>query len=102
MSNVSSAIAAYYSEEGKFPPNALSNAAAMKTTLGVAVPAGQKYISTTISVGAGSGLITFQIQGTGESSVDGGNLVLSPTTTTDGAINWIWSGSIPQAYIPKK
>jgi type IV pilus assembly protein PilA len=104
ISNVSSALAAYYQEEGNWPPVALSTAIAIKTTLGVAVPISPtgKYISA-VAVGAGDGSITFTITGTGESTVDTGNLVLSPTTdTTTGAINWIWSGSIPQTYIPKK
>src|SRR5512137_307939 len=44
MSNVASAVAAYYQDEGTWPPNALGSAAAMKTTLGVSVPIGVKYI----------------------------------------------------------
>jgi type IV pilus assembly protein PilA len=101
MSNVASAVAAYYQEEGSYPSTALTAAAAIKTTLGVAVPVLIKYISSA-SVLANSGTIVFGIQGTGESTVDGGTLTLSPTTNAVGAINWIWSGSIPQAYIPKK
>ena len=38
MSNVASAVGAYYQDEGVWPPNALGTAAAMKTTLGVSVP----------------------------------------------------------------
>jgi type IV pilus assembly protein PilA len=101
MSNVASAVGAYYQEEGYFPAVALNTAAAIKTTLGVAVPVLVKYISSA-AVGAGDGTIVFGVQGTGESTVDGQTLTLSPTTNSVGAINWIWSGTLPQAYIPKK
>jgi type IV pilus assembly protein PilA len=101
MSNVASAVAAYYQEEGIWPQVDLTLATDIKTTLGVAVPVNLRYISSA-SVMGGSGTIVFGIMNTGESSVDGGTLTLSPTTNNEGAINWIWSGSIPQAYIPKK
>jgi type IV pilus assembly protein PilA len=101
MSNVASAVGAYYQEEGVYPTAALNDAAAIKTTLGVAVPVNVKYISSA-SVLATSGTIVFGIMGTGEGTVDGGTLTLSPTTNAVGAINWLWSGSIPQTYIPKK
>jgi len=104
MSNVSSAVAAYYQEEGYWPAATLTTADAIKTTLGVAVPVLLKYISAATVLGgaANGGTIIFHIQGTGEASVDGGTLTLSPTTNTQGAINWLWSGSIPQTYLPKK
>jgi type IV pilus assembly protein PilA len=101
MSNVSSAVGAYYQEEGQWPATDLTDGASIKTTLGVAVPVLARYIASATVLG-GSGTIVFGIQNTGESSVDGGTLTLSPTTNTEGAINWLWSGSIPQAYIPKK
>jgi len=106
MSNVSSAVAAFYQDEGRFPPTALSDAtgAAIKNTLGVAVPVGAKYIESA-GVAANTGVITFAIQGTGDTVVDAGSLILTPSTTTDGAINWIWSAdpaTFPAIYIPKK
>jgi prepilin-type N-terminal cleavage/methylation domain-containing protein len=101
MSNVSSAVGAYYQEEGRFP-GGMSGAAVIKSSLGVAVPEGVKYIVSPVTIGIANGLITFSIQGTGESSVDGQNLVMSPSTTTNGAINWVWSGSVPPTYLPKK
>jgi type IV pilus assembly protein PilA len=103
MSNVSSAIGAYYQEEGFFPATALTTASAIKTTLGVAVPVAPdgKYISV-VDVAAGNGTITFTATNTGESTVDGFTYIMSPTVTPDGAINWFWSGSIPVAYRPKK
>jgi len=100
MSNVASAVGAYYQDEGVYP-GALADQTQIKTSLGVAVPVGVKYISSAAVTGA-TGVITFGITGTGESTVDGQTYVLSPSTTASGAINWIWSGSVPAAYIPKK
>jgi type IV pilus assembly protein PilA len=102
MSNVASAVGAYYQDEGFFPPNTLTGAAAMKTTLGVAVPEGVRYIAANPSVTGVSGIITFTAQNTGESTVDGSDFTLSPSVTTDGAVDWTWGGSIPVAYRPKK
>ena len=99
MSSVSSALAAYYQEEGRWP-GAMSGAAVVRSSLGVGVPEGVKYIVSPVNVGAG-GLITFSVQGTGESSVDGQTFTLSPSTTTSGAINWVWGGTVPVAYRPR-
>jgi type IV pilus assembly protein PilA len=101
MSNVASAVAAYYQDEGVWPPTALTTAPAMKTTLGVSVPIGVKYIESGC-VQAANGVIAFSIQSTGDASVDAGTFVLTPSLTTDGAINWVWSGTVPTAYLPKK
>jgi prepilin-type N-terminal cleavage/methylation domain-containing protein len=101
MSKVSTAVAAYYQEEGRFPETALNDPVAIKSTLGVALPVGVHYVASA-SVLAGTGTVVFGIMGTGDGTVDGGTLTLSPTTNSVGAINWIWSGSIPQTYIPKK
>ena len=63
MSNMASGVAAYYQDEGPWPPIDLSTAAAIKSTLGVAVPLGVRYIQSVL-VTAGSGLITFQATNT--------------------------------------
>ena len=103
MSNVASAVAAYYQDEGTFPTTALGTTAAIKTTLGVAVPVvpDGKYISA-INVAATTGVITFTATNTGENTVDTQTYILSPVVSADGAINWFWAGSIPAAYRPKK
>jgi type IV pilus assembly protein PilA len=103
MSNVASAVAAYYQDEGTFPTTALGSTASIKTTLGVAVPVvpDGKYISA-INIAATTGVITCTATNTGESTVDGQTYILSPSVSTDGAINWFWQGSIPAAYRPKK
>ena len=99
MSNVASALATYYQEEGKWP-GAMSGATEVKDSLGVGVPEGINYIASPVTVG-GDGLITFSVQGTGESTVDGQTFTLSPSTTTTGAISWAWGGTIPPAYSPR-
>jgi len=103
MSNVASAVAAYYQDEGTFPQTALGTTAAVKTTLGVAVPLvpDGKYISK-LDISGGGGVITFTATNTGENTVDNQTYILSPIVSTDGAINWVWGGSIPAAYRPKK
>jgi len=103
MSNVASAVAAYYQDEGTFPQTALTATSAIKTTLGVAVPVvpDGKYISA-IGISSGGGTITCTATNTGETTVDGSTYILSPLVSTDGAINWFWQGSIPAAYRPKK
>ena len=103
MSNVASAVAAFYQDEGTFPQVALVATGTIKTTLGVAIPVvpDGKYISA-VSISAGGGVITFTATATGETTVDGSTYVLSPVVSTDGAINWFWGGSIPAAYRPKK
>ena len=101
MSNVASAIGAYYQDEGTWP-GAMSGAAELKTSLGVSVPVGVKYIGSA-GITAGTGVITFQITGINDTSIDGTLLVLTPSVTTDGAVNWDWDAStVPQVYKPKK
>ena len=100
MSNVASAVAAYYQDEGTWPPVTLTTAAAIKSTLGVSVPVGIRYIQS-VTVTGGSGQITFQAANTNESTVDGQTFTLTPSTTEDGAISWVWGGTIPYAYRPR-
>ena len=99
MSHVASAVASYYADEGTWPPVTLTTAAAIRSTLGVGVPMGIRYIQS-VTVTGGTGVITFQAANTGESTVDGRTFVLSPSITIDGAISWMWGGTIPYAYRP--
>ena len=99
MSHVASAVASYYADEGTWPPITLTTAAAIRSTLGVGVPVGIRYIQSA-TVDGGSGVITFQAANTNESTVDGQTFILTPSITTDGAISWIWGGTIPYAYRP--
>jgi len=104
MSHLASGLAAYYQDEGTFPPNTFNGATAassIKSTLGVAVPVfpDGRYISA-IEVAGSTGVITFTATNTGENAVDNQTFTLSPVISADGAINWIWAGSIPYAYRP--
>lgn len=99
MGKVATAVALHYQDEGRWP-GAMATAAVMKTSLGVSIPVNVKYIeSASVS---NAGVITFAIQGTGEASVDAGTLVLTPSLAVDGAMDWVWSGTVPRAYIPNK
>jgi prepilin-type N-terminal cleavage/methylation domain-containing protein len=107
MSHVGSGLGSFFSEEGRFPNTYLGSAAAIKSTLGVAIatintmPAG-KYCQT-MDVAAVTGMVGAIFTNTGEPSVDNGVLFMIPGTTIDGAIVWSWSSpGIPTAYIPKK
>jgi len=99
MSHVASAVAGYYADEGTWPPVTLTTATAIKNTLGVSVPIGIRYIQS-VTVDGGTGLITFQAANTNEITVDGQTFTLTPSITTDGAISWVWGGTIPYAYRP--
>ena len=99
MANVATAVAAYYQDEGTWPPTDLSTAIAIKSTLGVAVPVGIRYIQS-VTVTGGTGIITFQVANTNERTVDGQTFTLSPSVTAEGAIKWVWGGTIPYAYRP--
>ncbi len=104
MSHVGSAVAAYYSDEGKWPLTTMSNAAVVKTSLGVAVPtvaAGGKYINN-IEVTGTLGRVGCGITNTGDAQVDGTLVWMIPSTTLEGAVIWSWSGTLPTAYMPKK
>jgi hypothetical protein len=95
-------VAAYYQDEGKYPGSLINTAATLKSSLGVSVPISVKYIAAA-SVAAGTGVITFTAMGTGEPLVDAKTIVLSPSTTAVGAIDWVYSGgTVAQAYLPKK
>jgi len=101
MSNVASAVGAYYQDEGKYPGTGMGTATIIKNSLGVSVPVGVKYISAA-TVTANTGVITFTATGTGESLVDTKTITMSPSTTDTGAINWIYGGNLGAAYMPKK
>jgi len=73
------------------------------STLGVAIPDSAVSRIRSVEVLGGEGRVTFMIQNVGD-SVDGKALILSPSTTSQGAIVWSWGGSagFPAKYIPTK
>jgi type IV pilus assembly protein PilA len=104
IGHAGSAVASYYADEGKWPATTMSDAATIKTSLGVAIPtlaAGGKYILA-VQVTGGVGQLGCSITNTGDTQVDGTNVWMIPGTTLEGAITWSWSGTLPTAYMPKK
>jgi len=99
MSNVASAVSAYYQENNNWPT--AGTAALIQGSLGVSVPAGAAQRITAMSVTTG---VIDATVGNIDSTVNAGHLVMTPTTdTTTGAIIWSWTGNaIPPAYVPKK
>ena len=107
MSNVASAVAAYYQENNAMPPNVMGNQAAIQSTLGVSLGALTRVGN--MAVAANSGVITATVANIDANTVDGNDLILTPTTqgpggTVDGSIYWIWSGgaTMPPAFVPKR
>jgi type IV pilus assembly protein PilA len=102
MSTLASALAVYRQDWGYWPVTAVGTTALLRSSFGVSIATG-RYIES-VNVTAGTGVINFGIQGTGEPSVDGGSLVMSPSLTADLAVVWTWSqtGGVPAAYIPTR
>jgi len=95
MSNVASAVAAYYQEQNTFPT--AGDVTAILDSLGVAIPAGGRVEDMSVT----AGVITAEIQGI-DGTVDTGSLTMAPTTDAQGAVTWSWSGTVPPAYVPKR
>jgi len=102
MSTLASALAVYRQDNGYWPATAVTTTALVRSSFGVSI-ATNRYIQS-VNVMAGNGRLTFGIQGTGEPSVDAGNLIMSPSLTTDQAVVWTWSATAgyPAGYIPTR
>lgn len=103
MSHVATALAHYRQDNDRWPPNDLTTASAIQTTLNLALPVGTGYIST-VTINGGTGVIQFNPQNTGDPQVNAGSLLLIPSLTSEGGIVWSWSATpgFPSLYIPKK
>jgi len=104
MSNIASAVAAYYQDQNQFPTVAIP-VDMIKSSLGVSLP---DWLSTArfsdMNVAGATGLITATITRI-NNDVNGRTLVLSPTTTINGAIEWTWDGAastLQPTYVPKR
>jgi type IV pilus assembly protein PilA len=97
MSNVASAVAAYMQETGGWPT--ATDAALIQSSLGVSTAA----LSRIGSMGVNLGVITAVISGI-DATVDGRDLVMTPSSNADGSIFWNWTttANMPPAYIPKR
>jgi type IV pilus assembly protein PilA len=97
MSNVASAVAAYMQEGNGWPT--ASSKANIQTSLGVATAQVGRINEMSVTVG----VIAAIVQNVGEPTVDGGVMLLTPTSATDGSIVWNWSSAtIPPTYIPRR
>ena len=105
MSNVASAVAAYYQETGGTFPNCPS-IVEVQSSLGVSLGALTRLGS--IGVAAATGTITGTVAVTGapgaiDATVNGSQLQLVPTPNADSSISWDWtSTNMPTAYIPRR
>ena len=100
MSNVASAVAAYYQDSGTPPawPDCPLKSD-IQNSLGVATDALLRIGA--MSVALASGAITATVTNV-DTVVDTMTLVLTPSALSDGSISWAWSGTVPPAYIPKR
>ena len=103
MSNVASAVAAYRQEENGASWPTCNSVTEIQSSLGVSLGAltgatGRVDIMTVLN----SGVITTTIKNIDSNTVDGSTLLLTPSENTDGSIQWIWSGTTPAAFIPKR
>ena len=97
MSNVSSALAAYWLENEAWPA-AISGKAMVQASLGVGLDQLSKMSDIAISA---AGVITATIDNiSGE--VDTRTLTMTPSVSaTDSSVSWSWSGTVPPSYRPR-
>jgi type IV pilus assembly protein PilA len=103
MSNIASAIAAYYQENNAWPTLAVSGKTNIQNSFGVATGALTRLADASLSVSV-AGVISGTVTGV-DGSVDNRTLVLTPSlNATDSSIFWSWTGAnnMPPAYIPKR
>jgi len=97
MSNVASAVAAYMQETGGWP--SAGTKALIQSSLGVSTDALGRIATMDVT----SGVITAYVTDI-DATVNGYNLVMTPSSLNDGSIAWSWgtSNSMPPAYVPKR
>jgi hypothetical protein len=98
MSNVASAVTAYNQDLNSFPY--CDNIVAIRTSLGVSISTGRISSITVTSPTAEEVIITATIKGI-DSRVDGKNLTLTGKQSERGIL-WVWDGTVPSTYVPKK
>ncbi len=100
MSNVASALAAYYQENGTWPAAAVTGKAMVQSSFGVATTALGRLGDIAVDT---AGVITGTVA-TIDGSVDGRTLILKPTVSGDSSISWNWdaASTVPPAYLPKR
>ena len=102
MSNVASAVGAFYQENNYFPP--CTDKDAIRNSLGVALSSVTRAAQMDVSLASPYVLITSVIGGIDTNSVDGKSLILrGSTNATDASILWEWtSPDLAPTYVPKR
>jgi prepilin-type N-terminal cleavage/methylation domain-containing protein len=102
MSNVASAVGAYFQENETWPLLAVAGKVNVQNSFGVATGALGRLDDATFTVSA-LGVISGTVTGV-DGSVDNRTLVLTPSLAADSSIFWSWTGAnaMPPAYIPKR
>ena len=101
MSNIGSAVAAFYEENNYFPTAA--DKTTIRNSLGVSTDALTRAVTLSVTGGPSAQIVAF-IGGI-DTTVDGKDLVLIGTTQlTDQSISWSWTTTtgMPPVYVPKK
>lgn len=101
MSNIASAVAAFYQENNYFPTaNDKTN---IRNSLGVSTDSLTRASTLSVTGGASAQIVAV-VTGI-DTTVDTKNLILTGTTqASDQSISWTWTSTngMPPAYIPKK
>jgi len=78
---------------------------ATNTSLGLATNTNitSKYVTSVTAAGtsATAGTVTVVIKGTGETTVDGQNVVYTATCVSGAQCSWAVTGTVPTKYLPK-
>jgi hypothetical protein len=98
MSNVASAVAAYNQDLNSWPH--CDGVIAIRTSLGLTIPTKRISSITVNSPRAEEIIITATIKGI-NSRIDGKNLTLTGKLSERGIL-WVWGGTVPSTYRPKK
>jgi hypothetical protein len=98
MSNVASAVTAYNQDENTWPH--CDNIVAIQTSLGLMIPTKRISSITVTSPRAEEVIITATIKGI-HPRVDGKNVTLTGKPSGR-EILWVWGGTVPFPYAPKK
>ncbi len=97
MSNVASSVAAYMQEGNGWP--SATDITNIRNSLGVSLMALTRISAMDVS----NGVITGYVANI-DATVNGSNLVMTPTSQTDGSIIWNWGTTnlMPAAYVPRR
>lgn len=105
MSNIASAVAAYYQENNQWPSAAVTGKVNIQNSFGVATAALTRLDNATLDVSVNGVITGYVANGAIDGSVDNRGLQLVPSLSpTDSSIQWSWTGvaNMPPAYVPKR